>query len=275
MTNDVKPIRLLRYLLLTIAALSFIYPFYWMVTASLTPEEAIGQTAVLPPRLTTDHYTDMIAKIPIWRALANSTLVAGLSTLGVLVFGAMTGYALAKLRFRGRSLLFFVIIFTMTLPFQITLIPNYILMVRFGWVDTFAALVVPALNSAFAILLFRQAFLGMPDDLIQAARVDGCGELRIIFQVLCPNILPTIITVGILTFMNSWNDVLWPLIVIRDEHRMTMPQLVTLFAVGGRAEAQLGVKLAAAVLLAMPVIIAYAIFQKHFIQSMAATGLKD
>jgi len=274
-TNDVKPIRLLRYLLLTIAALSFIYPFYWMVTASLTPEEAIGQTAVLPPRLTTDHYTDMIAKIPIWRALANSTLVAGLSTLGVLVFGAMTGYALAKLRFRGRSLLFFVIIFTMTLPFQITLIPNYILMVRFGWVDTFAALVVPALNSAFAILLFRQAFLGMPDDLIQAARVDGCGELRIIFQVLCPNILPTIITVGILTFMNSWNDVLWPLIVIRDEHRMTMPQLVTLFAVGGRAEAQLGVKLAAAVLLAMPVIIAYAIFQKHFIQSMAATGLKD
>jgi len=274
-TNDVKPIRLLRYLLLTIAALSFIYPFYWMVTASLTPEEAIGQTAVLPPRLTTDHYTDMIAKIPIWRALANSTLVAGLSTLGVLVFGAMTGYALAKLRFRGRSLLFFVIIFTMTLPFQITLIPNYILMVRFGWVDTFAALVVPALNSAFAILLFRQAFLGMPDDLIQAARVDGCGELRIIFQVLCPNILPTIITVGILTFMNSWNDVLWPLIVIRDEHRMTMPQLVTLFAVGGRAEAQLGVKLAAAVLLAMPVIIADAIFQKHFIQSMAATGLKD
>jgi multiple sugar transport system permease protein len=130
------------------------------------------------------------------------------------------------------------------------------------------------LNSAFAILLFRQAFQSIPDDLIHAARVDGCGELRIIFQVLCPNILPTIITVGILTFMNSWNDVLWPLIVIRDEQWMTMPQLVTLFAVGGRAEAQLGVKLAAAVLLALPIIVAYVVFQRHFIQSMAASGLK-
>ena len=270
-----KPAHLLRYAILAIAALSFIYPFYWMIAASLTPEARIGETGGLPPALTLDNYTGMIAKIPIWRALINSTFVAGLSTLGVLIFGAMTGYALAKLRFRGRNLLFFIIIFTMTLPFQITLIPNYILMVRLGWVDTFAALVVPALNSAFAILLFRQAFMSLPDDLIQAARVDGCGELRIIFQILCPNILPTIITVGILTFMNAWNDVLWPLIVIRDEHRMTMPQLVTLFAVGGRAEAQLGVKLASSVLLALPVIIAYVLFQRHFIQSMASTGLKD
>jgi ABC-type glycerol-3-phosphate transport system permease component len=269
------PAHLLRYLILAIAALSFIYPFYWMIAASLTPEAHIGESGGLPPALTLDNYTGMIEKIPIWRALINSTFVAGLSTLGVLIFGAMTGYALAKLRFRGRNLLFFIIIFTMTLPFQITLIPNYILMVELGWVDTFAALVVPALNSAFAILLFRQAFMSLPDDLIHAARVDGCGELRIIFQILCPNILPTIITVGILTFMNAWNDVLWPLIVIRDEHRMTMPQLVTLFAVGGRAEAQLGVKLASSVLLALPVIIAYVLFQRHFIQSMASTGLKD
>ena len=133
---------------------------------------------------------------------------------------------------------------------------------------------MPALNSAFAIIMFRQVFKGIPDDLIDAARVDGCGELRIIFQVLWPNIIPTIITVAIITFMSSWNDVLWPLIVIRDEKLMTMPQLVTLFAVGGRADAQLGVKLASAVLLALPIIIAYSIFQKHFIRSMASSGLK-
>nr|HQU59715.1 carbohydrate ABC transporter permease [Saprospiraceae bacterium] len=150
----------------------------------------------------------------------------------------------------------------------------YILMVKFRWVDTLAALIIPALNNAFAILLFRQAFKSIPNDLIDAARMDGCGELRIIYQILWPNIIPTIITVGILTFMNSWNDVLWPLIVIRDEQLMTMPQLVTLFAVGGRAEAQLGVKLASAVLLALPIIIAYSIFQKHFIRSMASSGLK-
>ena len=245
-----------------------------MVLASLTPESQIGELGMAPLDLTFSNYTLMFSKIPIWRSLLNSTIVASLSTLGVLVFGSMTGYALAKLQFKGQNLLFFIIIFTMTLPFQITLIPNYILMVKFRWVDTLAALIIPALNNAFAILLFRQAFKSIPNDLIDAARMDGCGELRIIYQILWPNIIPTIITVGILTFMNSWNDVLWPLIVIRDEQLMTMPQLVTLFAVGGRAEAQLGVKLASAVLLALPIIIAYSIFQKHFIRSMASSGLK-
>jgi ABC-type glycerol-3-phosphate transport system permease component len=176
--------------------------------------------------------------------------------------------------FKGRDLVFFIVIFTMTLPFQITLIPNYILMVKFGWVDSFAALIIPALNSAFAIIMFRQVFQSIPNDLISAARMDGCSEPRIIFQILWPNIIPTIITVSIITFMTSWNDVLWPLIVIRDEQLMTMPQLVTLFAVGGRSDAQLGVKLASAVLLALPVIVTYLIFQKHFISSMASSGIK-
>jgi ABC-type glycerol-3-phosphate transport system permease component len=263
------------YLLLFLAALSFLYPFYWMILASFTPEQNIGNLGIVPQGLTLDNYTDMVEKIPIWSSLLNSIVVALLSTFGVIVFGSMTGYALAKMRFRGRNLLFFMIIFTMTLPFQITLIPNYILMVNFRWVDTLAALVVPALNSAFAILLFRQAFKTIPDDLIHAAKIDGCGDLRIIFQILWPNIIPSIITVGILTFMTSWNDVLWPLIVIRNEELMTMPQLVTLFAVGGRSEAQLGVKLASAVLLALPIIIAYVGLQKYFIQSMASTGIKS
>lgn len=261
--------------MLLIAALSFLYPFYWMILASLTPEENIGNLGLIPQGITFEHYTGMIEKIPIWSALFNSVFVASLSTIGVIIFGSMTGYALAKMRFKGRNLLFYTIIFTMTLPFQITLIPNYILMVNFRWVDTLAALVVPALNSAFAILLFRQAFKTIPDDLIHAAKVDGCGDLRIIFQILWPNIIPSIITVGILTFMTSWNDVLWPLIVIRDEGLMTMPQLVTLFAVGGRSEAQLGVKLASAVLLALPIIIAYIFLQKYFIQSMASSGIKS
>ena len=269
-----KPTKIILFILLSGAALSFLYPFYWMILASLTPESQIGTLGLVPKELTFSNYTQMFDKIPIWRSLLNSTIVATLSTFGILIFGSMTGYALAKLQFRGRTLLFFIIIFTMTLPFQITLIPNYILMVKFQWVDTMAALIIPALNSAFAILLFRQTFKSIPNDLIDAARVDGCSELRIIFQILWPNIIPTIITVGIITFMTSWNDVLWPLIVIRDEQLMTMPQLVTLFAVGGRSEAQLGVKLASAVLLALPIIIAYVIFQKHFIQSMASSGLK-
>ena len=148
-------------------------------------------------------------------------------------------------------------------------------MVNLHLVDTFFALIIPFSVSAFSILMFRQAFQGLPQALIDAARLDGLNELGIIFRILWPNIKPTLVTVAILTFIGSWNEVLWPLIVIRNENLMTMPQLVTLFAVGGRADAQLGVKIAAAVLLALPVVIAFLFFQKHFIQSMASTGLKD
>jgi ABC-type glycerol-3-phosphate transport system permease component len=185
------------------------------------------------------------------------------------------GYALAKTRFRGRQLIFYIIVFTMSLPFQITLIPNYITMVNLELVDTYMALIIPFAVSAFAILMFRQAFQGLPQALIDAARLDGCTEVGIIFRILWPNIKPTLVTVAILSFIGSWNEVLWPLIVIRNEQQMTMPQLVTLFAVGGRADSQLGVKIAASVMLALPVMIAFLFFQKHFIQSMASAGLKD
>jgi len=266
--------KIITHILLTVAAISFLYPFFWMIVASFTPEKEIGTLIFLPQNFTFGNYSHMFAKIPIFKSLLNSTFVASCSTIGVVIFGSMVGFALAKLNFKGRDLLFFIIIFTMTLPFQITLIPNYILMIKFRWVDTFAALIIPALNSAFAIIMFRQIFKAIPDDLIDAARVDGCNNLTIIFRVLWPNIIPTIITVALITFMNSWNDVLWPLIVIRKSNLMTMPQLVTLFAVGGRAEGQLGVKLASAVLLATPIMIAYLFFQKYFIKSMASSGIK-
>jgi ABC-type glycerol-3-phosphate transport system permease component len=267
--------KILLYTILTSAALSFIYPFIWMIMASLSPEQDISTLILFPSEFTIDNYQSMIAKIPIGRALFNSIFVSAINTGFSLIFSSMVGYALSRMQFKGRSLIFFIIIFTMTLPFLITLIPNYILMVKFRWVDTYLSLTVPFMINAFAILMFRQAFMGLPQAIIDAARIDGCGELRIIFNILWPNIKPTIIMVGILAFMGSWNEVLWPLIVIREEKLMTMPQLVTLFAVGGRAEAQIGVKLASAVFLATPIVITYMFFQKYFIQSMATTGLKD
>ncbi|MEE9449167.1 MAG: carbohydrate ABC transporter permease, partial [Ignavibacteriaceae bacterium] len=217
----------------------------------------------------------MFDKIPIGRALLNSILVASSVTAGVLIFGSMVGYALSRLEFKGRNLIFYIIIFTMTLPFQITLIPQYIIMVKLGWVDTYLALIIPYLMNALSIIMFRQYFKSIPQDLIDAARIDGCTELGIIFRILWPNAIPALVTVGIITFMASWNEVLWPLIVIRNEELMTMPQLVTLFAVGGRAESQLGVKLASATILALPIVLAYLFFQKYFIQSMASTGIKE
>lgn len=265
----------MRYILLTLAALSFIYPFVWMVSASLSSESGLGSLVLLPEGFTWANYATVFTKIPLGRAFLNSLFVAVFTTGLVLISGAMVGYALARLQFVGRSWIFYLIIFTMTLPFQITLIPNYITMVRLGWVDTYLALIVPFALNSLSILLFRQAFQSLPQALIDAARMDGAGELRIIFQILVPNVLPTVVTITILTFMGLWNEALWPLIVIRDESTMTMPQLVTLFSVGGRADAQLGVKIAAAVMLAVPIVMVYLFFQKYFIRSMAATGLKD
>ncbi|MEJ5352556.1 MAG: carbohydrate ABC transporter permease [Melioribacteraceae bacterium] len=263
------------YAILIFGSLIFLYPFIWMIFASVAPENEIGNLILLPSKINFSNYFIIFDKIPIGKAFINSLIVSGTITIGVLIFSSMVGYALARLEFKGRNLIFYVIVFTMTLPFQITLIPQYILIVKFGWIDSYAGLVIPYLMNAFAIIMFRQYFKSIPQDLIDAARIDGCSELRIIYGILWPNSIPAIITVGIITFMTSWNEVLWPLIVIRDESKMTMPQLVTLFAVGGRAESQLGLKLAAAALLALPIVIAYLIFQKYFIQSMASTGMKE
>lgn len=267
--------KILLYLALSVAAITFIYPFLWMIGASFASMQEIGKMNLWPDHPSWKNFETMIGKIPIWRSLFNSLLVAVFTTSLVIFTGSVVGYALAKMRFKGRQLIFYIIVFTMSLPFQVTLIPNYITIVNLKLVDTYAGLIIPFAVSAFAILMFRQAFQGLPQALIDAARMDGCNETGIIFRILWPNIKPTIVTVAILSFIGSWNEVLWPLIVVRNEKLMTMPQLVTLFAVGGRADSQLGVKIAAAVLLALPVMIAFLFFQKHFIQSMASSGLKD
>jgi multiple sugar transport system permease protein len=164
---------------------------------------------------------------------------------------------------------------TMMIPAQLTLIPLYTMMVKFGWVNSYLALIVPAMMSSYAVLLFRQFFLSIPQSLIEAARLDGCSDWRILFTIVYPLSKPAIMTVAILTFMGVWNDVLWPLMVIRDPKVMTMPLMVTLFAVGGQAEAHLGVILAAAMLLALPVIVAYIFLQRYLIESIASSGMKS
>ncbi|MEP6794179.1 MAG: carbohydrate ABC transporter permease, partial [Saprospiraceae bacterium] len=212
--------KIILYILLCLFAFAFLYPFIWMLSASLSDERSIKDIILGPIGFTFDHYIKLIHSIPILGSLVNSLVVATAVTTGVLVLGSMVGYALARHRFAGRNLIFYLILFTMTLPFQLTLIPNYILMVEFGWTNSFAALIIPAMLNAFAIILFRQHFMSIPQDLIDAARIDGCNELRILFQVLWPISVPTLITVGIITFMTSWNEVLWPIIVIRKESLM-------------------------------------------------------
>ena len=265
--------RIALYAALTLAALTFIYPFLWMASATFKPPSEVGSLALIPDQFTLDNYRTMWARAPFGRALLNSTLVAGTITIAVLVFGSMTAYAMARLHFRGRPLLNAATIAVLLVPGQLTLIPMYTLIVQLGWIDTYAALIVPYLFNATAILMLRQFFLQIPQSLIDSARMDGMGELRILFTIFWPLSKPVLSIVAIFTFMGSWNEVLWPLLVVREQSLMTLPQLLTVFALGGGA-GSVGVSLASAMVLVVPVVIAYAFLQRNFIESMASSGVK-
>ena len=264
----------LFYILLSLIAITFIYPFIWMTSASLRPEREISELSPFSRNFSFRSYITVFNRIPIGRAFLNSLFVTCSITVSVLFLSSMIGYALSRLHFRGRELIFMVILFTMMIPFQITMIPLYVLMVKLRWIDSYQALIVPYMINAFGILLFRQYFKAFPQSIIDAARMDGCSDFGILYKIIWPNSIPALVTVGILIFMQTWNEVLWPLIVIRKTSIMTMPQMVALFAVGGQAESQIGPQLASAMMLALPIVIVYTIFQRHFIASMAHTGIK-
>lgn len=261
------------YVALAVAALTFIYPFLWMASTTIKPLAEIGTLSLLPERPTLDNYRTMWERAPFGRALFNSALVATTITVAVLVFGSITAYALARLHFRGRPWLNAVTLGILLIPGQLTLIPLYTLIVQLGWIDTYAALIVPFLFNATAILMLRQFFLHIPQSLVDSARMDGMSELRILFTIFWPLAKPVLAMVAIFTFMGSWNEVLWPLLVVREQSLMTLPQLLTVFSLGGGA-GSVGVSLASAMVLVIPVIVAYAFLQRYFIESMAGTGVK-
>ena len=265
--------RVVLYVALTVAAITFIYPFLWMASTTLKPPFEAGTLALIPDEITLDNYRTMWARAPFGRALLNSAFVAASITTAVLVFVSMTAYAMARRRFRAQPALNAVTIAVLLVPGQLTLIPLYTLIVRLGWIDTYAALIVPYLFNATAILMLRQFFLQIPQSLIDSARMDGMGELRILFTIFWPLTKPALAIVAIFTFMGSWNEVLWPLLVVRDQNVMTLPQLLTVFALGGGA-GSIGVSLASAMVLVVPVVIAYLFLQRYFIESMAGAGIK-
>ena len=272
--NAVKMLRRIGlYAALAVAALTFIYPFLWMASSTLKPREEFGSLALIPDHATLDNYRTMWARAPFGRALLNSTMVATTITLSVLVFGSMTAYAMARLRFRGRPALNAATLAVLLVPGQLTLIPLYTLIVQVGLIDTYAALILPYVFNATAILMMRQFFLQIPQSLIDAARMDGMSELRILFTIFWPLSKPVLSIVAIFVFMSSWNEVLWPLLVVRDQQLMTLPQLLTVFALGGGA-GSVGVSLASAMVLVVPVVVAYMFLQRNFIESMAGAGIK-
>jgi multiple sugar transport system permease protein len=264
----------LFYGLLLLGALTFLLPFIYMVSTSLKGPRELYDLNLIPREPTLQHYEAVFTQIPIGRALFNSAFVYGLQTLSVLVFSSIVGYALARLTFFGRDFIMNVILLTMMIPGQLLLIPLYILIVRLGWMDSYQGLIVPGMISAFGIFMFRQHFKTIPQELLDAARVDGASDLTILFRVVWPLSVPVIITVGIFTFMGGWNDFLWPAIVNRDLDYQTLTQMVTLYGIGGQAGGQVGAIMASTLIAVLPMIIVYLVFQRYYLEGVASSGVK-
>ncbi|TDE02006.1 carbohydrate ABC transporter permease [Jiangella asiatica] len=272
--GDRKPSRWL-YVVLAVGVIIMALPFVWMLLSSVKPEAEVRQIPPtwLPETFTLENYRELFDRLRFPTYFFNSTLVAVVVTLGNLVFGSMLGYALAKLDFRGKRVVFGLVLGTLMVPGMVTFVPLFVLVSNMGLTNTFPGLILPYLVGPFGVFLMRQYFLGLPDELIQAARVDGAGELRIFWSVMLPLTGPALATLGILTFLTSWNNFLWPLVVAQTEDMYTLPVALALYSVGQNAT-QYGLLLAGAVVVVVPVIALFLAVQRYFVQGIAMTGIK-
>lgn len=267
--------RAVLYAVLALGLLVVIGPFLWMLLSSFKPEAEIRQVPPTwwPEAPTLGNYQELFSRLDFPRYFLNSTLVAALVTLGNLVFCSAVGYALAKLRFPGRRGLFVVVLGMLMVPAMVTFVPQFVLVSNLGLTNTYAGLVLPFLAGPFGVFLMRQYLLSVPDDLIEAARVDGAGEFRIFWQVVLPLCGPALATLGILTFLASWNNFLWPLVVATTEDKYTLPVALALYSVG-QNRTDFGLLLAGAVVVVLPVLVVFLVLQRQFLRGIATTGLK-
>jgi len=228
---------------------------------------------LLPQEWTFDNLERIVQELPFGRLVANSFLFAGGVTAFALVFDSLAAYALARIDFRGRRALLIVIIASLMIPFQATLIPVYQLISELGWVNTFAGLIAPRAADAFGIFFLRQFFLALPRDIDSAARVDGASEFRIFRSIVIPNAIPALLTLAIFIFVNNWNDLLWPLVFTTQREMGTLTSGLTLLTGPGGIIPH-GVMMAGALVAVLPLVIAFLLVQGRFIESIATTGLK-
>jgi multiple sugar transport system permease protein len=266
------------HVLLFAGALVFLFPFYYMIVGSLQAEPDTSVAGALPTGgLTLDNYSDINSRVDLVQSLVNSGIFTGGVLLGTIVLGILAGYALARLQFRGRGTLFAVMLLVQIVPFQLLIIPIYVLIVRtYGLADNYLGIILPFAINSTAVFVFRQFFLQLPDDLFSAAQLDGASELRILWSVALPLVKPAILTAVLLTFIGPWNEFLWPFLVTKDTEMQ--PLAVTLANyisnVAGRAANPYGAILAGAVVLAAPAVALFVAFQKHFTASELGSGVK-
>jgi len=262
------------YSLLALGLLLTLTPLWWMIAASLMPP---GEANSYPPRLwpstvTFEHYTALFTRLDLARYLLNSTLLAGAVTLISLFINSMAGYAFAKFRFRGRDRLFQILLAALIIPAQVAMLPLFLLLKQFGLINTYGGVIIPGMASIFGIFLIRQYLLAIPDSLLDAARMDGAGEFRIYWSLVLPLCRPILVTLGIFTFMGTWNDFLWPLIVLTDSSMQTLP--VALANLLGEHVQDTELMMAGSVLTVLPVMLLFAVLQRYYIAGIMLGGIK-
>ena len=262
-------------LALFIGLLIMVVPFIWMLLGSFKPTAELRQVPPTwwPVQGTFENFTELFSRQNFGRFFFNSAVVATAVTLGNLLFCSMLGYALAKLEFPGKRILFLVVLGTLMVPSVVTFMPLFIVVSNLGLVNTHAGLILPFLAGAFGVFLMRQFIMGIPDELLDAARVDGAGEYYIFWRIVLPLCGAPLATLAILTFLGSWNSFLWPLVAALTEDMYTLPVAVALFSTG-QQESNLGIQLAGAVIVVVPVLIVFILLQRYFTQGIAMTGIK-
>jgi multiple sugar transport system permease protein len=268
--------RVLTFVVLAVAALAITGPFLWIFRGAFSGSDA--ELYRLPPTFTVDNLTaanfgKVTDQVPYWRFFVNSILVATTITVLQLVTCATAGYAFARLRFRGRNAMFAVVIGSLMIPIQVTIVPLFLVMSKIGLTNTLWALILPGIFSAFGIFLLRQQFMTLPRELEEAAKIDGAGHARTFFQVVLPLSGPSLATLGILCFTYWWNDLLLPLVMISDTERQTLPVGLVLLA-GRFSTGSLGTIAAGIAMAIVPVLIVFIAAQRYIVQSIASSGLK-
>jgi len=271
--------RLWPLLGLTVGALVFLFPFYYMVIGALQsePNSSISGAFPNPANLTLDNLRDIDRAIDLPRTLLNSGIFTGGVLLSTLVLGLLAGYALARLEFRGRGAVFSAMLLILIVPFQLLMIPLYVMVVRsYGLADSYLGMIAPFAINATAVFVFRQFFLQLPEELFSAARIDGASELRILWSIALPLVRPAVLTAVLLTFIGPWNEFLWPFLITKDSSMQPLAVSLAnyLSNVAGRASNPYGAILAGAVVLAAPAVALFVAFQRHFTSSDIGSGVK-
>jgi multiple sugar transport system permease protein len=266
----------LKYLFLIIGATVMLLPFAWMILSSMmTANEILTRPLTwFPAHPGFDAYRGLRNAIPLERMYLNSMIVTTLTTLGILLTSSLAGYGFAKFQFPGRDILFLIVLATMMIPFFVVLIPIFYMISKFGWINSYPGLIVPNIATAFGIFLMRQYMLSLPDEVLDAARVDGASEFEIYWLIVLPLSTPVIGALGILAFVYQWNNFLWPLVVARSDSMWTVPVGLNSLRVYASSAQVINMQMAGATLGIVPLVVVFLALQRYFVRGIALTGMK-